>query len=75
MTRAPSKATNVRSWGHDAGTGTLEVEVVDGKVFQYDGVPRHVADAITAAGGDGPKVRSLFLTLVKGKYPCRKVEL
>lgn len=40
--RIPVESSNIASIGHNPYTGTMEVEFVNGRVYQYSKVPRQV---------------------------------
>ena len=42
MERQAVASTNIRAIGYDDASETLEVEFLDGSVYQYYGVPSHV---------------------------------
>ena len=45
MNRSAVASSNVSSIGYDTATQTLEVEFLNGRVYQYYGVPDHMHDA------------------------------
>ena len=53
MIRVPVQSSNIRSIGHDPLTNTLEVEFVNGGVYQYDGVPAEKHSALVGAESIG----------------------
>ncbi len=64
MDRIQVESSNVRSIGYDAQSMTLEVEFVNGNIYQYFDVPEALYQAFMAA-----ESRGQFLNLnVKGSY-------
>lgn len=53
MTRQPVTSTNLASIGYDEASATLEVEFLNGRVYQYFGVPSSVHAGLMAAGSHG----------------------
>lgn len=69
MHRAPVMSSNVKDVGYDVASRTLEVGFLNGRVYQYAGVPAHVARELVEAGSVG----RYLATQVKGRYPYRQV--
>lgn len=69
MERYSVASSNVASVGYDDATETLEVEFVDGAVYQYYGVPRNVYDQFM---GNSSKGRFLN-TYIKNAYGYSRV--
>lgn len=69
MERYSVASSNVASVGYDEATETLEVEFVDGAVYQYYGVPRNVYDQFMQ---DSSKGRFLN-TYIKNAYGYSRV--
>jgi hypothetical protein len=53
MERQPVTSTHVRSVGYEQASMTLEVEFVDGAVYEYFGVPPEVHVGLMAATSHG----------------------
>lgn len=53
MERYNVASSNIRSIGYDGQTQTLEVEFLDGAVYQYYGVPENIYDQIMRAQSKG----------------------
>jgi hypothetical protein len=53
MQRVPVSSTTLASIGYDEQAATLEVEFMDGHVYQYFGVPLEVHTELMAAGSLG----------------------
>lgn len=87
MQRQAVTSSNIKSIGWDgtgfdavqkAEIGTLEVEFLNGSIYQYADVPRAVHARLTmtaASKAAGPSVGTLFDSLVKkGEYPATKIQ-
>ena len=69
MDRIPVESSNLVSIGHDAASGTLEVEFRGGRTYHYADVPRSIFDELMAAPSKGA-----FLYLkIQGRYSHTKV--
>jgi KTSC domain len=69
MERFAINSSNVASAGYDALTTTLEVEFVNGNVYQYFDVPEQVYQAFVQAPSPGQ-----FLNAnIKGSYRYARV--
>jgi hypothetical protein len=64
MQRVPVSSSNVASVGYEVLANTLEVEFLNGSVYQYFDVPQSVHDAFLNA----PSVGSYFASNIKGHY-------
>ncbi len=53
MKRQPVTSGMLASVGYDEASATLEVEFVEGGVYQYFGVPSHVHAGLMAADSHG----------------------
>lgn len=69
MERTHVSSTNLRGIGFDPETRILEVEFVNGTVYQYQEVPRAEYDALMAAGSKG----GYFNANIRKKYSCVKI--
>lgn len=69
MNRVPVSSSNLAAVGYDAATATLEVEFLDGSVYQYFDVPAHVHDALMGAPSHGV----YFSSEIKGVYRYARV--
>lgn len=69
MERSVVASTNIRSMGYDKETQTLEVEFQSGSVYQYYGVPEHLAAELEHAGSKG----QFFQTYIRNQYPYSRV--
>jgi hypothetical protein len=69
MDRIPVSSTNVASIGYDVDTQVLEVEFVNGGVYQYMNVPQEVFDEFQGASSKG----SYLAQNIKNRYPYTRV--
>lgn len=49
MNRTPVSSSNLKSVGYDESSKTLEVEFLNGTVYQYSGVPASVYQGLMSA--------------------------
>ena len=69
MRRNSVASSNIASIGYDANTETLEVEFLNGSVYQYYNVPQNMYDQLIAEGSKGR-----FLNFyIKNSYPYSRV--
>ena len=62
-------SSNVKAIGYDDGTETLEVEFLDGRVYQYYGVSESTHSQFMGASSKGQ-----FLHIyIKNRYPYSRV--
>lgn len=69
MDRVPVVSSNVASVGYDPGTMTLEVEFLDGSVYQYFDVPEGDYTALVGGGSVGGYLNSN----IKGHYRYTRI--
>lgn len=69
MQRTPVSSSNLRSVGYDPATRTLEIEFINGRIYQYSGVPQNVYEALMAAESHG----RYFNGHIRGAFPYRQV--
>lgn len=69
MQRQPVSSSNIASIGYDAQSETLEVEFLDGSVYQYFNVPSGTYEGLMAASSHG----SYLNAHVKGTYQYQKL--
>ncbi|MGE0681946.1 MAG: KTSC domain-containing protein [Candidatus Binatia bacterium] len=70
MNRTSVSSSNLKSVGYDPSTRTLEIEFLDGGLYQYSGVPQPVYAGLMSASSHG----SYFDAYVKkAGYPYRKI--
>ncbi len=69
MNRSPVASSNVSSIGYDTHAQTLEVEFLNGRVYQYYGVSDYMHEQIMQASSKGQ-----FLNYhIKNSYPYSRV--
>ncbi len=69
MDRAPVSSSNIASIGFDAATSVLEIEFLDGSVYQYYDVPEFIYDGLMAAASHG----TYLSANIKGHYQFARV--
>lgn len=69
MDRSYVASTNVASIGYDEATETLEVEFLNGSIYQYYNVPISIYEQMMQVGSKGK-----FLNMyIKNAYPYSRV--
>jgi hypothetical protein len=53
MERIPVLSSVIRSVGYDNLTSTLEIEFVNGGIYQYSGLPAEIHAALMSSGSKG----------------------
>lgn len=69
MNRIAISSSNIASIGYDVDSQTLEVEFLNGSVYQYFDVPQHIYDNLMSAGSQG----QYLAQSVKGFFRFSKV--
>jgi hypothetical protein len=69
MERRKVSSSNIFSVGYDAENRVLEIEFVNGGLYQYFGVPQNVVDQFYAAPSKGKFLGSS----VRNKYRTKKI--
>lgn len=69
MKRESVSSSNIVSVGYDAASETLEVEFMNGSVYQYYNVPQSIYDAFLAASSAG----RFFTYQIKNTFPYSRV--
>lgn len=69
MERIPVVSSNIRAVGYDADTLVLEVEFLNGAVYQYSGVPSYEYEGMMAAESKGTYLNAN----IKKRYPFVKL--
>jgi len=70
MDRTPVQSSNLASVGYEPETSTLEVQFLNGGIYQYYGIPCDIFEGLMAAGSKG----SFFQQNIRNAgYPCSKV--
>lgn len=62
-------SSNVKAVGYDEGTQTLEVEFLNGGVYQYYGVPEHLHTQFMGAASKG----QFLHYYIKDRYPYSRI--
>ncbi len=69
MDRSYVASTNVASIGYDEVTETLEVEFLNGSIYQYYNVQMNIYEQMMQAGSKG----KFLNTYIKNAYPYSRV--
>jgi len=69
MQRYSVASSNISSIGFDADSETLEVEFLNGSIYQYFNVPQNMYDQLMAEGSKG----RFLNTYIKNAYPYSRV--
>ena len=69
MERISVNSSNISSVGYDANSQTLEIEFINGGVYQYSGVPESVYEGMMGADSKG----KYFHANIKNTYPFSKL--
>lgn len=69
MNRQPVTSSNIASIGYDVVSQTLEIEFLNGGVYQYFDVPQHVHQELMKASSHG----QYLAQNIKGTYRFSKV--
>lgn len=70
MNRVRVSSSNLASVGYDTDTRVLEIEFLNGGIYQYSNVPAHVHGGLMSASSHG----SYFdAHIKKAGYPYRRV--
>jgi len=69
MKRQAVTSSNIGTIGYDVGSQTLEIEFLNGGVYQYFDVPKHVYDDLMGASSHG----QYLAQNIKGHYRYSKV--
>ncbi len=69
MKRDAVSSSNVAAIGYDEASGTLEIEFLDGSVYQYFDVPENIYAGLKSASSIG----SYLASQIKGSYRYSKV--
>lgn len=70
MQRTPVQSRHLAAFGYDALRRTLEVEFANGSVYEYQDVPRELADGLAAADSKG----AFFVENVRRAFQGRRIE-
>ena len=69
MQRYSVASSNIASIGYDANTETLEVEFLNGSLYQYYNVPQNMYDQLMAESSKGRFLNAY----IKNAYPYSRV--
>ena len=69
MNRNHVESSNIESIGYDSKSQTLEIEFLNGSIYQYFDVPQHVFDELMSADSHG----KYLAANIKGHYRYSKV--
>ncbi|NYT74957.1 KTSC domain-containing protein [Halomonas sp. QX-2] len=69
MKKVQVESSNIASIGYDADSETLEIEFLNGSVYQYYNIPENIYDGIMSAASHGGYLASN----IKGQYSYSKV--
>jgi hypothetical protein len=69
MERESVTSSNIASIGYDNGSETLEIEFLNGSLYQYFDIPEHVYEELMAADSHG----QYLARNIKGNYRFSKV--
>ncbi|OZG75391.1 KTSC domain-containing protein [Hahella sp. CCB-MM4] len=69
MERVQVVSSNIASIGYDPDTETLEIEFLDGSVYQYYNVPNYEHDGLMSANSHG----GYLAANIKGTYSYSRV--
>ena len=70
MERTPVGSSNIASIGYDPTTETLEVEFLNGSIYEYYGVPEILHQELMRAGSHG----SYLSSNIKKSYPYQRTQ-
>ena len=69
MNRQPVSSSNIASIGYDVNSQTLEIEFLNGGVYQYFDLPQYVYEELMSASSHG----QYLARDIKGTYRYSKV--
>lgn len=69
MNRQAVSSSNIAAIGYDPDSQTLEIEFLNGGVYQYFDVPQHIHEGLMNAGSHG----QYLAQNIKGAYRYSKV--
>lgn len=71
MDRVPVSSSNIASIGYDQQSATLEVEFLNGSIYQYYDVPEHEHEGLMNADSHG---KYLDANIKKGGYRVDRIQ-
>ncbi len=69
MTRTTVRSSTIKSVGYDETARILEIEFLNGGIYQYSAVPQGIFDSLMGAPSKG----KWFSANIKDRYPTRKL--
>lgn len=63
------QSSNIASVGYDPPRYLLEIEFLNGSIYQYARIPSHIYEAFM----DAPSKGSFFLRFIRDQYPTTKI--
>ena len=69
MDRHSVASSNIAAIGYDSASETLEIEFLNGSVYQYYGVPQNIYDQMMAASSKGKFLNAY----IKNAYPYSRI--
>lgn len=69
MDRRPVSSSSLASVGYDSASETLEVEFLNGRVYQYFNVPQFMHERMIEA----PSIGTFFNAEIRNAYACSQV--
>lgn len=69
MQRIPVPSSNLAAIGYDPDTEILEVEFLNGSVYEYKNVPQVVYDELMSSSSHG----TYFNSQIRNTYPSAKI--
>lgn len=70
MQRVPVQSSNIASIGYDPAHYLLEIEFLDGAVYQYARVPSHIHQGLMDAESKG----GFFARWIRDQYPTTRLD-
>jgi len=70
MKRIPVKSSNLHSVGYDEESQILEIEFLNGGVYEYSEIPKKLHEGLIAAPSHG----KYYNQYIKGQFPSKKLE-
>lgn len=69
MQRIQVNSSTIDSIGYDYTILSLEIEFINGGIYQYSGVPSNVFDALMTSNSHG----KYFINHIKDVYPVKQI--
>ena len=69
MKREYVESSNIESIGYDSSSQTLEIEFLNGSIYQYFDIPQYIYDGLIGADSHG----KYLADNIKGRYRYSKV--